>query len=337
MASPRTVFLLGAGYIGHNILDQLLAAGYPVTVLVRQPSQASSFEKSGAKTILGSLSNLELLTAQTAQHEITINTANSDDLPGIQALLEGVRQRVQAGLSSIFIHTSGTGALEDGAVGMYKNEKIYRDDIPGEMDNISPLSFHQHVDIPIRQAAREFGDKAKVAIILPPFVYGWNAAHNRHSFALKAFVRFALKHGFAGFVGEGANIWSVVHIADLGCAYMTLLEYMEKSAGSIFSENPYFFVENGSEVTMLEVAETVGRTLYDMRKIPTPEVKAFTESDYMDVAGPMTPRGLGCNSRSRAIRLKELGWESREKSVWTSWNEDDIPSLVKDLEKTLDQ
>lgn len=331
MPSPQSVFLVGAGYIGRNVLDQLLAAKHPVTTLVRRPEQASCLEGVGAKTVLGTLSDLQLLATQAAQHEVTINTASADDLPSVEAILSGVRQRVDAGQPSTYIHTSGTGALEDAALGMHKNEKIYRDDLPGDIDAIAPTSMHRHVDMPVIQAAREFGNRAKVVIILPPLVYGVNPAHRRHSFALTSLVRFSLKHGFAGYVGEGRNVWSVIHVRDLARAYMTILAYIQESAPTILQENPYFFVENGCEVSMLEAAESLGRILYDMGEIRIPEVQAFAESDYEDVVGPMTPRGFGCNSRSRSIRLQKLGWEPREKDIWTSWREPEVPSIVAAL------
>jgi nucleoside-diphosphate-sugar epimerase len=337
MASPQNVFLVGPGYIGRAILDQLLAAGYLVTTLVRKPEQAILFENAGVQTVLGNLTNLELLTAQAAQHEITINTASCDDLPSVEAILSGVRQRVNAGQPSIYIHTSGTGVLEDGATGMYKNPKIYYDDVPEDIDGLASTSMHRHVDIPIIKAAREFGDKAKVVIILPPIVYGWIADHNRNSVALRALVGFALKRGFSGYVGKGANVWSVVHVVDLARAYMVMLTYVHANSPATIVENPYFFAENGSEVSMKECAEHVGQILYDMGKIQIHEAKTFAESDYSDVFGPFTPVGFGCNSRSRAIRLKKLGWVAKEKDVWTSWKNDEVLSIIEELETVLVQ
>lgn len=94
MTSPSRVFLVGAGYVGQHVLDKLLAANHPVTVLVRRPEQASELEKIGVETCLGTLNDLELITSQSAQHEITINTASCDDLPSVEAILSGIRQRV---------------------------------------------------------------------------------------------------------------------------------------------------------------------------------------------------------------------------------------------------
>jgi nucleoside-diphosphate-sugar epimerase len=332
MTSSPSIFLVGAGYIGQNVLDELLATQHSVTTLVRRPEQASIYEKVGSKTVLGTLSDYELLKSQAAQHEVTINTASCDDLPSVEAILAGVRQRVSAGLPSIYIHTGGAGSLEDGALGMYKSSKIYRDDIPQDINAIPPTSMHRHVDIPIIQAAQEFKDKAKIVIILPPLVYGLNQAHKRHSLAQPALVRFALKHGFAGYVGEGHNVWSVVHVKDLGRAYITLLAHIQNSTAATFLENPYFFADNGSEIAMREGAEHISQFLYKIGKIQSPNTQSFTESDYNDVFGPMTPVGLGCNSRSRGVRLRDLGWEPKEKDIWTSWEEEELQSVVEAIE-----
>ncbi|KAI9695128.1 MAG: hypothetical protein M1820_008896 [Bogoriella megaspora] len=332
MASPPSVFLLGAGYIGQNVLDELPTTNHPVTTLVRRPEQATVLEQAGSKTVLGTLSDLDLITTTTAQHDVTINTASCDDLPSVEAILAGIRQRTAAGKQSIYIHTSGTGVLEDGALGMYKTDKIYRDDVPADIEGLSPTSMHRHVDIPLVQAAREFGDKAKIVILLPPLVYGVNPKHNRHTFALLHLVRFGLTHGFAGYVGEGTNVWSVVHVQDLGRAYIPLLAWIEKAAPAEVLANPYFFAESGEEVSMKEAAEHIGGALYDMGKLKSLKVQAFKEEDYQHVFGDFTAKALGCNSRSRAIRLRELGWKIKEKDAKTTWREDEIPSIVKALE-----
>ncbi|KAJ5656792.1 hypothetical protein N7507_008742 [Penicillium longicatenatum] len=330
MASRPSIFLVGAGYIGLNALDQLLAAEYLVTVMTRHPEQASALEGRGVSTVLGSLSDLELLAAQVAKHPITINTASCDDLPSVQAILTGIRQRVTAGIPAIYIHTSGTGALEDGASGMYKNEKIYYDNRPEDIEAIPSTSMHRHVDIPIVEAAREFGDRAKIAVILPPLVYGSNTMHKRHSIVLPKLIQFALKHGFTGYVGEGLNTWSLVHVKDLARAYSTLLAYIERSSPAVLLENPYFFAENGSEASMLDIATHVSQVLHEAGRLESPEAHAFAESDYVDVFGPFTERGFGCNSRSRSVRLQALGWKPTEKDIWTCLREDDAPALLMD-------
>ncbi|KAF2501645.1 NAD(P)-binding protein [Lophium mytilinum] len=327
MATPKSVFLLGAGYIGQHIIDLLLATNHPVAALVRNAEQAAAFKKAGVKTILGTLDDSELITEHSAQHEVTINTASCDHLPSVKAVLAGIRQRVLAGQPSIYIHTSGTLLLADEAKGAYKSDKIYRDDVPADIDALPPTAPHRHVDLVIVQAAREFGDRAQLAILIPPIVYGFNPVHKRLTIALPQLVRFALKHGFSGYVGEGRNVWSSTHVAALGRAYTTLLSYIETAAPSALLENPYFFT-GGQEISFREAAEHVGRILYKLGRIPSPEPRPFVESDFGDVFGPVTPFILGANARNHAIRLPKLGWESKEKDIWSSLEEDEIPFIL---------
>lgn len=39
---------------------------------------------------------------------------------------------------------------------------------------------------------------------------------------------------------------------------------------------------------------------------------------------------IGLNSRSRAVRLRELGWQPKEKSIWESYHEDELPVILKE-------
>ncbi|KAF2714521.1 NAD(P)-binding protein [Pleomassaria siparia CBS 279.74] len=324
----KTVFLLGAGFVGQHVIEFLLESKYAVTTIVRKEEIAAKLEKAGVKAILGTLDDHELITSQVAEHEVTINTSSSDDLPSVQAILAGVRKRVVQDLPITFIHTSGAGVMIDDARGRYKTDKVYRDDDPADIDALPPTAIHRDVDLAIVEAAREFGAKARVAIVIPPVVYGFNSNHNRLSMALPVLVKFALKHGFSGRVGEGRNVWGSVHVADLGRVYPTLVEHLGSEPSSALVENPYFFAENGTEFSWKEAAEKIGQILYKLGKIPSPETKAWEPSDLKHVIGPATEIYFGGNSRSVGTRLPKMGWVPREKDIWASLEEDEIPYMI---------
>lgn len=46
--------------------------------------------------------------------------------------------------------------------------------------------------------------------------------------------------------------------------------------------------------------------------------------------GEHTGPAIGLNSRSRAIRLRELGWQPKEKGIWESFHEDELPVIIKE-------
>ena len=105
---------------------------------------------------------------------------------------------------------------------------------------------------------------------------------------------------------------------------------MERSTPEEVLENPYFFCENGKEFSWREVGTEVARSLYEAGKIKDAEPREIPKEVWGDLFGDMTPAVIGLNSRSRANRLRGLGWEPREKSIWESWREDELPELLKE-------
>jgi nucleoside-diphosphate-sugar epimerase len=144
-------------------------------------------------------------------------------------------------------------------------------------------------------------------------------------------VRFAVKKGYAGYIGDGKSAWSTVHIRDLARGFMTLLQHMETAQAEEFLANPYFFCESSgaNEPSWLDVALVIGRELYTLGKVDTPEPQTIPAEAYVDCAGPLTPALLGMNSRSRALRLRKLGWRPSEKSWDQSLLEDEIPAMLQ--------
>lgn len=58
----------------------------------------------------GDLADHDFIAKQTAESDITIHTATADDLPSVK-----VKERSTAGKEVIYINTSGTSVLDDGA------------------------------------------------------------------------------------------------------------------------------------------------------------------------------------------------------------------------------
>ena len=178
MASGKRVFIVGPGFIGWNILDILLEQGYTVTGLVRRDEHAKGIEKSGAVAVMGSLNDKELITNQTINHDIVFHTATADHIPSAVAILDGIRERATKGLSTIYIHTSGTSVLDDHAKGGHKSDKVYHDDKREEIDSVPDSAPHREIDLTIVRAQEEIGAKAKIAIMIPPLIYGCEYMRN---------------------------------------------------------------------------------------------------------------------------------------------------------------
>ncbi|KAM0543280.1 hypothetical protein ACHAPJ_012364 [Fusarium lateritium] len=327
MTNKGPVLLVGPGFIGLQILGELLSEGYPVTTLVRREEARASLEKLGAKTILGSLDDHDVIKNATVDADIVIHTASADHLPSAVSILDGIRERAKAGKSTVYIHTSGCSAITDGSNGDHKSEKLFQDDKPETIDSISDDAPHRSIDLAILEARSEFGAKAKISIVLPPIIYGVGKG-NRLSIQLTTMARFAIKHGYAGHVGGGKAVWGHVHVADLARGYMTILHYMESTSGDEVLENPYFFVENGEESSWGECAEEIGKALKDSGKIPDASPRQIPTDLYDDLFGKWSLAVVGQNARNRANRLRTLGWKPREKSAFDSLAEEELPIIL---------
>jgi nucleoside-diphosphate-sugar epimerase len=327
MATKGTVFLLGPGFIGLQILGELLAEGYPVTTLVRRQEARADLEKLGTKTVLGSLDNHDVIRDAAATADIVIHTATADHLPSAMAVLDGVTERAKVGKSTIYIHTSGCSAITDASDGKHMSDKIHEDDKPEKIDSIADNAPHRSIDLAILKKRKELGAKAKISIVLPPVVYGLGKG-NRLSIQLPTMARFAVKHGYAGYVGGGKAVWGQVHVADLGRGYMTILHYMESASGDKVLENPYFFVENGEEYSWERCAEEIGKALVKVGKIKDSTPRQIRSDLYSYLFGEWSLAVIGQNARNRANRLRALGWKPQEKSTFDSMATDELPVIL---------
>ncbi|KAF7900775.1 hypothetical protein EAF00_002996 [Botryotinia globosa] len=226
MSIQKQVFTIGPGFIGGEILDLLLEESrYEITELVRRQAAAENLEELGVRTIRGSLSDSEIITKQACL---------------IEAVIEGITQRLQSGQNAIFIHTSGATFLADDSKGSFPAGVFYEDNKPENIDAKFDEALHRKIDLAIVNANESLGPEVKLAIMIPPLIYGISSREKRLSIHLPTLARFAIKHSYAEYIGEDLSMWSYIYVRDLARGYMTLLYSLETSNLGI--KNPYFFV-----------------------------------------------------------------------------------------------
>ncbi|KAK3722996.1 hypothetical protein LTR37_002142 [Vermiconidia calcicola] len=322
---------MGPGLVGADLLELLLDDGYHVTTMVRRDSHAAQIREFGSNVdvIMGTLDDKDIITKHTAEVPIVIHAATADHLPSVEAVIDGIRQRANKGQPTIFIHTSGTSELVDNSKGMYASDKIYTDKDPADVDvNVPDTAPHREIDLAIIKARKDIGAKAKIVIVLPPLIYGVGRRIKRMTIQLPTMTRFALKHGYAPVIGKGLSIRCAIHVQDLVRGYMIILHWMEKADADEVLENPYFFTDSGVEMTWGDAAREIGKALHAAGRIKDPEPRNPPKEFYDDLFGPYTPTTVGANSRSRGERLRELGWKPREKGVFESLREDELPIIL---------
>ncbi|KAM0720479.1 hypothetical protein Q7P37_004615 [Cladosporium fusiforme] len=312
----KSAFVLGAGFIGMNVIEELLNANYQVTVLVRRQPHADRLEAIGVSPLMGTLEDSDAITKQSKKSDVIIHTATADHVPSALAILEGA------------------GVLYDGTAGRFKADKIYKDDSRDDMDSVPDSNPHRNVDIAIVSRQKGIGSGAKVAIMVPPLIYGRDEKYERLSIQMPTLTRFAVKRGFAGYIGDGKSVWSTVHVKDRARGYIALVHHMESAPAHEFLDNPYVFCENtgDNEPSWRDIASVIGRGLHAAGKISSPEPQTIPEEAYVDCAGPRSSGLLGMNSRSRAIRLQSWEWQPQEKAWDQSLLEDEIPAILEKKE-----
>ncbi|KAL6241786.1 hypothetical protein RBB50_011319 [Rhinocladiella similis] len=330
MSAEKEVFLIGPGLIGADLLELLLEDGYHVTTMVRREEHAAQIRDIGAKVIMGTLDDKEIIRQHTVTSPIVVHAATADHLPSVEAVIEGIRERAAKGLQTIFIHTSGTSELVDNSKGMYKSDKIYSDERPEEVDTVPDSAPHRLIDLAILKARKELGAKAKIIIILPPLVYGVGKRIKRLTIQLPTMARFALKHGWAPVIGKGLSVRCTIHVQDLVRAYMIILHWMESSSAEEVLKNPYFFCDSGEEMAWGDAAAEIGRELHKAGRVQDPEPRSVPPELFGDLFGQYSPTTVGANSRSRGERLRKMGWQPREKGVLQSLREDELPIILQE-------
>ncbi|KIW23092.1 uncharacterized protein PV07_11318 [Cladophialophora immunda] len=308
----KRALIVGPGFIGLNILDLLVHENFQVTGIVRRSEHAEQVEHLGATSVIGDLDDVPLITQQAIEHDIIFHTATADHISSVEAICQGVAERANQGKSTIYIHTSGASLLDDQSHGNYETSKIYYDNKPEDIAALPPTAPHRKIDLTVVNWGKRLGEKAKIAIIIPPIIYGYNSNHKRLTIQIPTLTRFALKHGYAGFVGKGLSVESSIHVLDLARAFMVLLHYMESSDSRIFIENPYFFCDSGQDHSWRSFGEMIGKGLHKAGKIADPTPKSIPKDMFGWLFGDHTYPVAGLNSRSRGVRLRELGWEPSE-------------------------
>ncbi|PYH38802.1 2-deoxyglucose-6-phosphate phosphatase [Aspergillus neoniger CBS 115656] len=321
------VFITGAtGYVGGQTAVTLIAAHpeYHVVALVRDQEQADKLKSRFPKisTVIGTLDDDAVLKEEAAKADVVLQTASSDHVPAVNSLLAGLASGTGRGR---YIHISGTGVLNDMSTGPGNpTSKIY-DDVKDihEIINLPAEALHRNVDDAVITGGMRLN--VPTAIICPPTIYGVGEGPIKKRSMQVPFLTEAILNRGKGFtVGKGENLWDYCHVSDVAKAFVVLTEEALKPNGGTATWGPegYYFAEAG-EFSWKGVSEKVTQIAHESGKLVTADIETLAVEDAIKFH-PWAPVLWGGNCRSRASRLRALGWKPEGPSLWEA-----IPSIVE--------
>jgi nucleoside-diphosphate-sugar epimerase len=289
------VFVTGAtGFIGTELVKELIAAGHHVRGLTRSDAGAEQLKAAGAEVHHGNLKDLDSLRSGATGMDVVVNLAfNHDDMTQFAQSGQDEARAIQTLGSALepgklLVVTSGTG-LASGGPGHIRTESDPPIDSP---------SIPRNPEKATRKIVEERG--LRVAIVRLPQV------HDTRKQGLVPYVTQAARDkGVSAYIGDGANRWAAAPLLDVAHLYHLVVEQT--------GDGPTVYHAVQEEgVSMRDIAETIGNGL----NVPVVSIPPEKAADHFGWLGHLAGTDMPASSE---WTRKALGWNPTG------------PGLVEDL------
>jgi nucleoside-diphosphate-sugar epimerase len=288
------VFVTGAtGFIGSEVVRELIEAGHQVVGLTRSDAGAEALARAGAEVYRGDLEDLDSLRRGAELSDGVIHTAFNHDFSKFLANCEQDRRVIEAigdvlaGSDRPLIITSGTG-MGNAVPGQPATEDNFNRSHP------NPRKASELAGVSVAERG------VNVSVVRLPQV------HDPVKQGLITYaVNLAREKGASAYVGDGLNRWPAVHVLDAARLYKLALEKGE--AGSRY----HAVAEEG--VRVRDIAEVIGRGL----KVPA-----------VSLSPEEAPAHFGWLAAFVGIDMPASSAQTQERLGWYPTG----PGLVADLE-----
>ena len=278
------IFITGAtGFIGTELVKELIAAGHHVRGLTRSDAGAQQLKAAGAEVHHGNLQDLDSLRSGAAGMDAVVNLAFShDDMSKFAENGQDERNAIEAlgsvlDAGKLLVVTSGTG-LASGGPGHLRLESdppMSTEAIPRQPEDVA-------------RAVAERG--VRVGIVRLPQV------HDTRKQGLVPFLtETARRKGISAYIGDGANRWPAAPLADVAHLYHLVVE---KTGPGV---TVYHAVQEEG-VALREIAETLGKGL----NVPVVSLDQDKAAEHFGWIASFA--GMDMPASSEWTR-KTLGWE----------------------------
>ncbi|KPM43221.1 hypothetical protein AK830_g3314 [Neonectria ditissima] len=327
MAPPRILLTGATGYVGGSVLSQVLNSSKfsikpdAITAVVRRPGDANLLKEKGIRTLLvGSLDDLEALTAAAASHDIVINTSTGFHTASAKALISGLGNRTDPSQEVHFLHLSGTSNISRQDITKRwpelrtfsdQSDDLYEYEKQRESHDTYP---QRATDI----AVVELGIKAavKTYIVQPPLIYGRGSGFfNKQSQQIPTLIRNAVKNGYAGYVGDGTSNIGNVHVADVARLFEQLVASILAGQSPPAGRQGFYFANTGTQ-TWIETVAHIGTVGFELGVLKDAKARSISlqqaAEQIFNGDEDLTENVFASSSSSKAEKAAQLGWKPQE-------------------------
>jgi nucleoside-diphosphate-sugar epimerase len=292
----------GTGHAGSHIIPELIVAGHEVTGLARSDASAEALSALGATVRRGDLEDLDGLKEAAADSDGVIHVAHRQDLlptGGMDAVAAAELQIMLAYGEAL----EGTGKplVAAGSIGSAGNlgRPATEDDpaLPSREEDKGTLRVRNAVETAVVGLA-ERGVRSSI-VRLPPIAHGTTDSAG----FLPGLIALAQEKGFAGYPGDGTNLWGAVHIRDVASLFRLALE--KGPAGR------FWHASEDGDTPLREIAEAIGSRL----GLPTVSVPidVLMLPGYFGMFTNLVTMDLPATS---IITRQTLGWEPTQPKLF---------------------
>jgi nucleoside-diphosphate-sugar epimerase len=292
----------GTGHAGSHIIPELIAAGHEVTGLARSDTSAEALSALGATVRRGDLDHLDGLKEAAADSDGVIHVAHRQDLlpsGGMDAVAAAELQIMLAYGEAL----AGTGKplVAAGSIGSAGNlgRPATEEDpaLPSRDEDKGTLRVRNVVETAVVGLAEQ-GVRSSI-VRLPPIAHGTTDSAG----FLPGLIALAQEKGFAGYPGDGANLWGAVHIRDVASLFRLALE--KGPAGS------YWHASEDGDTPLREIAEAIGSRL-GLPAVSVP-IDVLMLPGYFGMFTNLVTMDLPATS---IITRQTLGWEPTQPKLF---------------------
>ena len=278
------VFVTGAtGFIGTELVKELVAAGHHVRGLTRSNEGAEQLKTAGAEVHYGNLTDLGSLRSGATGMDVVVNLAFSHDFANFAKNAEDEIKAIKAmgsvlEASKLLVVTSATG-LVTGGPGHLRTESDPAIDLP---------SIPRRPEKTAGEVAAERG--LRLAVVRLPQVHD-----TRKQGLVPLMTQVAREKGVSAYVDDGANRWAAAPLQDVAHLYRLVVE----KAGE--GVTVYHAVQEEG-VSMREIAETIGKGL----RVPVVSIAQEKAGEHFGWLAHFAETDMPASSE---WTRKALGWE----------------------------